>query len=38
MPVWGDSLANSVTDEPERERRIARAVQLLVAYLKTIQE
>ena len=38
MPVWGDSLAKAVTDEPERERRIARAVELLVAYLKTIQE
>jgi mono/diheme cytochrome c family protein len=38
MPVWGDSLAKAVTDEQERERRIARAVEMLVAYLKTIQE
>jgi mono/diheme cytochrome c family protein len=38
MPVWGDSLARAVTDEQERERRIARAVEMLVAYLKTIQE
>jgi mono/diheme cytochrome c family protein len=38
MPVWGDSLAKAVTDEQERERRIGRAVEMLVAYLKTIQE
>jgi hypothetical protein len=38
MPVWGDSLAQAVTDEQERERRIERAVEMLVAYLKTIQE
>lgn len=38
MPVWGDSLAKAVTDEQERERRIERAVEMLVTYLKTIQE
>ena len=38
MPVWGDSLAKAVSDEQEREQRIGRAVEMLVAYLKTIQE
>lgn len=38
MPVWGDTLASAVPDEPERERRIARAIEMLVAYLEKIQE
>ena len=38
MPVWGDRLARAVKDEKEREGRVARNVEMLVAYLKTIQE
>lgn len=38
MPVWGDGLATAVEDKGEREARIARAVEMLVEYLKTIQE
>ena len=38
MPVWGDRLARAVKDEKEREARVARNVEMLVAYLKTIQE
>jgi hypothetical protein len=38
MPVWGDSLANAVPEKLERERRIERAIEMLVAYLKTIQD
>jgi mono/diheme cytochrome c family protein len=38
MPVWGDSLAQAVDDSYTRERRIDRAVYMLVDYLKTLQE
>jgi hypothetical protein len=38
MPVWGDSLAKAVPDQAEREQRIGRAIEMLVAYLATIQE
>ena len=37
MPVWGDSLARAVNDNDTRERRIERAIQMLVQYLQTLQ-
>jgi mono/diheme cytochrome c family protein len=37
MPVWGDSLAKAVADKDVREKRIDRAIQMVVEYLKTIQ-
>lgn len=37
MPVWGDGLAWQVSDAAVREERIARSVDLLVQYLKSIQ-
>jgi mono/diheme cytochrome c family protein len=38
MPVWGDSLAQAVNDKDTREGRIARAIQMLVQYLETVQK
>ena len=38
MPVWGDGLASAVPEKEERERRIGRAIEMLVAYLETIRE
>jgi mono/diheme cytochrome c family protein len=38
MPVWGDSLAQAVTDKDTREERIERAIQMLVQYLETLQK
>ena len=38
MPVWGDGLAQAVPEPGEREARIRRAVEMLVAYLETIQK
>ena len=38
MPVWGESLAQAVNDKDLRDARIARAIQLVVQYLETIQK
>jgi mono/diheme cytochrome c family protein len=38
MPVWGDSLAQAVNDKDTREKRIERAIQMLVQYLETVQK
>jgi len=38
MPVWGDSLAQAVNNKDTRERRIERAIDMLVQYLETLQE
>lgn len=38
MPVWGDSLAQSVDNEDTRERRIEQAIEMVVQYLETIQK
>ncbi len=38
MPVWGDSLAQAVSDEGTREERIQRAIEMLVEYLQTLQQ
>ena len=37
MPVWGESLAQAVSDKDVREARIARAIQMVVQYVETIQ-
>lgn len=37
MPVWGRSLAPHLSSEAVHEQRLERALDMLVAYLKTIQ-
>ena len=38
MPVWGESLAQAVSDKDVRDARVASAIQMVVKYLETIQK
>lgn len=38
MPVWGESLAQAVSDKELRDARVTRAIQMVVKYLETIQK
>jgi len=37
MPVWGRNLGTQVPDRGDREKRVYDSIEMLVAYLKSIQ-